>query len=100
VADLTLIETLEQELLGLLKGEHSSLSLTLNDENALNYQSVREWLEYEDDRDDGWVSPEERERAVATNRMWSLQWYPTTPIGFNRLRASTLSSLLAGLKQP
>lgn len=41
-----------------------------------------------------WVSPEEREKALLTGELWTLQWYPETPIGFHRLAASTLDTLL------
>lgn len=44
-----------------------------------------------------WVSPEERQRAIDTNEMWSLQWYPDTPIGFHRLQASTWEAIEARL---
>ena len=41
-----------------------------------------------------WVSVEQRDKAFATNEMWELQWYPNTPIGFNRLFACDLEALL------
>lgn len=86
-------DVLEQKLLALLKGEHSSLTLSFNDGNAPNYMTVAQWLEDHDEQHE-WVSPEEREKAVATNRMWALHWYPDTPIGFFCCAASSLSVLL------
>lgn len=43
---------------------------------------------------DGWLSDEQREKAIASNNVWSLQWYPDTPVGFYRLVASDLEILL------
>lgn len=49
--------------------------------------------------DDHWVSPEERAKAIATNELWTLQWYPDTPIGFNLLAASSLDALRSAVLQ-
>lgn len=99
------VERVETLLRELLKGEHSSLTIGFNDLHACNYQTARQWSEemgdmdgsqtYNDLRD--WVSPEEREKALATNSVWSLHWYPNTPIGFNELLASSFSALITGL---
>jgi hypothetical protein len=57
-----------------------------------NYETLEEWS-----RDDvaEWVSDDERERAIATDSVWAIQWYPRTPIGFCCVAASTLSAALA-----
>lgn len=84
---------LEKRLRGLLKGEHSSLYLTFNSENGPSYQSVADVAD--DDRfllD--WVSAEERAAAIQSNSIWTLQWYPDTPIGSYSVSASTLEALL------
>lgn len=36
----------------------------------------------------------EIERAIATDSVWSIQWYPDTPVGFCRVCAATLSRAL------
>lgn len=41
-----------------------------------------------------WISPEEKANALRSGEVWTLQWYPHTPIGFNKLAASTLEALL------
>lgn len=41
-----------------------------------------------------WPSDEEKQRAIDTNELWTLQWYPKTPIGFNAVAAATLEALL------
>jgi hypothetical protein len=62
--------------------------------NRSYYQSVGEWLAYQQTEPD-WPSADERQRAINTNEMWILQWYPDTPIGFNRVAAATLDACLA-----
>lgn len=40
--------------------------------------------------------PDETEiqKAIATGEVWTIQWYPETPIGFCRVCAATLSRAL------
>jgi hypothetical protein len=97
-----LVESAEAKLLGLLKGEFSSLTIGFNDDCACNYTSVAQWVD-EDNLQDGaelWVSPEERVRAIENNSMWTLQWYPQTPVGFHKSAASSLGALLDSLPSP
>ena len=41
------------------------------------------------------ASDEARARAIATDELWTMQWYPDTPIGFHFIAAPTLEELLA-----
>lgn len=41
-----------------------------------------------------WVSEEQRLKAIAENSVWSLQWYPDTPVGFYKVLACDLDVLL------
>jgi hypothetical protein len=41
-----------------------------------------------------WPSEEAKERAVATNEIWTLRWYPYTPVGQLYIAAPTLEELL------
>lgn len=36
----------------------------------------------------------ELEKCIATNELWTLHWYPDTPVGFCLIHASTLEALL------
>ncbi len=45
--------------------------------------------------DDDWVSPEQKAKALETNEMWTLHWYPRTTVGFSVLHAADLDALLA-----
>lgn len=57
------------------------------------YQSLEEWL---NDQADfySWESDSARERALATDEIWTCQWYPDTPIGFYALAAPTFDELI------
>jgi hypothetical protein len=79
----------------LLRGEHTCFHLTFNDEHAVNYMTAADYFEGSPDWDYGWISPEEREKAIANNSVWTLQWYPDTPVGFLLMRASTAAAVLA-----
>lgn len=41
-----------------------------------------------------WISQEQKDKAIATQDFWELHWYPDTPVGFYRLWAADLDSLL------
>lgn len=92
----TMIEELEKALRANLKGEFTSLTVSFNDDHAANYCTAKTYAERYGayDEHDDWVSPEERERALDQNSVWTLHWYPDTPVGFCRLRASTLSAVV------
>ena len=74
----------------------ASLILTHNDHKSY-YKTVAQAVEENDHgyRDDNWVSPEQKQKAIDTNKCWMLQWYPDTPRGFYILSAADLDVLLA-----
>lgn len=92
---------LEGILRGLLTGEYSSLTISYNDEHAFNYMDAREFYGSGEEtgrkNDDGWISLDERERALAENSVWTCQWFPRTPVVSCILRASSLPALLEWL---
>lgn len=57
------------------------------------YQSVADYI---DDYPDlyNWPSEDEKRAAIESNELWTLQWYPETPIGFYAVAAATLETLL------
>lgn len=79
-----------------LKGEHASVYLTLND-HTVNYKTVAQHLEDRDNYD--WVSEDSKQRAIETNRLWVLHWYPRTPISFYCIAAATLGEIVAYLEK-
>lgn len=42
-----------------------------------------------------WESEEAKQRAIASDEVWELQWYPNTPISFCGVAAPTLEECLA-----
>lgn len=74
--------------------EHKcGLHLTHNEHRDV-YETVEEYYDADD-----FVSSEEWHEAVAKDSVWVLHWYPNTPIGFNRIAASTLEAIEAKVKE-
>jgi hypothetical protein len=48
---------------------------------------------------DRFVSMEEWDKAVREDSVWTLQWYPDTPIGFYLIAASSLEAIQQALKE-
>lgn len=59
------------------------------------YQPLEEFIEEMDGLRDDFKEPEQLSRALATNELWVLQWYPDTPTSFYRVAAPTLEEVLA-----
>lgn len=91
---MTELETL---LKSLVKGEYSSISLTWNEDFSFNYETADTWYNSDSDLQD-WVSYDEKVKAITENSVWSLQWYPDTPIGSCIIRASSLEAIIQYLK--
>lgn len=73
----------------------ASLHLTHNQHKAY-YRTVAELIEeggFGCEAEE-WVSEEQKQKAIATNDFWTLQWYPDTPVGFCVLSAADLDALL------
>lgn len=99
------LEALERDLRGLLNGEHSFLSIGFNDGHAPNYATAQKWHDECGFYGGGhgadvseFVSEDERAEALRTNSVWSIQWYPETPVGFCDLKASSLPALFAAIR--
>ncbi len=75
-----------------------SLTLTHNDHKDM-YETAEQWLAEQILLDGepfyAWKSEEARARAILTDEVWTLQWYPNTPIGFISIAAPTLDELEA-----
>jgi hypothetical protein len=56
------------------------------------YESVEEHLSAF--MDWGFENEEERAECIRTDELWTLQWYPNTPVGFYAIAAPTLEKLL------
>ena len=96
---MTEMSDLEQKLRSLLRGPYSSLTVGFNDDHACNYTTAQgfhdEWGHYGGGADEDrvrWASEAERAKALAENSVWTIQWYPDTPVGFICVGASTLAA--------
>ena len=74
--------------------------LTLEHNDCRNvYMTVRKMIEeWQDTTMEDlyqWESDEHKQRAIDTNEIWTLQWYPDNPVGFFAIAAPTLDELLA-----
>lgn len=89
------MKDLEQQLRSKLRGEFSSLAIEFNN-HACNYCSVAEAVGERDLYDFGtWASEDEKQKAIATDSVWSIHWYPLTPVGFRCILASSLEVAMA-----
>jgi hypothetical protein len=64
-----------------------SLHLSHNEHKDV-YETIEQFYDPED-----FVSEDEWAKALRENSVWTLHWYPNTPIGFNRICASSLDAI-------
>lgn len=88
------IDDIEAKLKSLLRGKHSSLHLDFNDHHADYIEAKDLGKQFLERTHTSWVSPEERDRAMATDSVWTLHWYPDTQVGFYSVSASSLKAVL------
>lgn len=69
------------------------LFLTHN-EHRDYYEKLEQFIVDQDLVDD-FESPESMQKSIDTDECWVLQWYPNTPVGFNRVAGPTLEGVLA-----
>lgn len=84
------------ELASIFPRHRCSLTLTHNQPHDY-YESVADYIAGHEGRGSApdWPSDEAKARAIATNEIWELQWYPNTPISSFIIAAPTLAELLA-----
>ena len=63
-----------------------------------SHKDVYETVEQHYNPDD-FVSPQEWDKAVREDSVWTLQWYPATPVGFHLIAASSLEAIQQALKE-
>ena len=69
------------------------ISLTIVHNEYKNwYYTIEQGIQEIDENN--WVSLEERDKALQTENIWNIQWYPDTPIGSYVYYASSLEVLL------
>jgi hypothetical protein len=78
------------EFLTLIPGHKCSLTISHN-QHRNYYESATEYIFR---FPDGWKDEKSKQRAIDTDEIWELQWYPDTPVGFRRVYAPSLAELL------
>lgn len=76
-----------------LPKQECSLYLTHND-HKIACQTVEDHYDPAD-----FVSDEEYIKAIATDNVWELHWYPVSPVGFHCIAASSLEAIQTALKE-
>ncbi len=76
--------------------EHIGMFIEHN-EHKMYYDPIEKAVN--DIDDSKWVSPEEKQKALETNEIWSIQWFPKTPIGSYTFYASTLEALFKFIEE-
>lgn len=87
--------TTPQSIDNMLPAHEASLHITHNQHKDY-YEPIETYIQTREigkDNDD-WVTPTSKQRAIETDSLWELQWYPNTPVGFNVLYGATLEEIL------
>lgn len=79
------------DLLAAFPAHKAGMTLEHNDhknvyEKASDWIADNEWCE--------WESESAKQQAIETDEIWTLRWYPETPVGFCAVAAPTLPDLL------
>jgi hypothetical protein len=93
------VAELEAGLEASLPEHKAELSITHN-EHRCSYESAADFLDACAIDADELARPDEIERMIESDSIWCLQWYPHTPLGFNRRYAATLGALLENKEAP
>jgi hypothetical protein len=70
-----------------------------HNEHKTCYQSAKDWVEEEQDNYD-WESDEAKQRAIETDSIWTLIWFPETPTKSFGIAAPTFEELLRFANAP
>jgi len=91
------LKEIVHKMLNILPEHACGLILEHNPQHR-NDWTVKEHMEiYKEVADLGmedFASPEQYQKAIDSNELWKLQWYPNTPIGFNDIYAADFEMLL------
>ena len=89
------MQDLEAKLMSLMKGEFSSLKIEYNDGCGYYRKAADEIAENpEYYSDDSFVSLEDKQKCIDENSLWTIHWYPNTPVGFCHMHGSSLALIL------
>jgi len=95
VQEMMEVETFLTNMIHDAKG--GSLTIHFNDHKSV-YRTARQTVLDGSIAADDFISEEEFVKAMNTDTIWNIHWYPSTPVGFYSIYASSLSALLTYLK--
>ena len=78
------------DLLAKFPSHKAGLSLEHN-QHKNYYDKAEAWIADNDWCD--WENEAAKQKAIDTDEIWTLQWYPETPVGFCAIAAPTLADL-------
>ena len=84
-----IFDQIEEALLAILPQHKASLTIAHNEHKSVYMTPIQEV-----GHDDFWVSEQEAYKAEELDELWTIQWYPETPIGSHKIAASSLAALL------
>lgn len=84
--------SIEDKINKITDGYPNYLSIDFNEHWSL-YQPIEAYLA-ENSGDDDFISADDKKRIIDTNHCWQVIYYPRTPVGFQRIYASSLDAAL------
>lgn len=83
----------------LMRIPHKGGLIVTIDDHVSSYMTVADYVaEYaamQSHEYDYWVSDEQRDKAIAEDRLVEVQWYPDTPVGFYRAAGADIEVVVA-----
>lgn len=73
---------------------HKGALFLTHNEHKNEYATVGQWLNEQGDELADFPDESERQKAIVTDELWMLQWYPDTPVGFKRVCAASFDRLM------
>lgn len=67
--------------------------------HATNYETVGDWLAWNNSHKLADISEDDQREILETGEIWTVQWYPDTPVGFCCVAAATLERALELAKE-
>lgn len=78
--------------------KHDAEMIITHNAHKSDYQTVQEWLGGYGG-EGFWISQDEMARAIETDSVWEIHWYPRTPVSFHCVRASTFEAALKAAQE-
>lgn len=87
-------ERWESDIETMLPEHEASLHIQHNAHKG-NYETIEAYTDWCKVHDEDWATPTSKQRAIATDSLWEIQWYPNSPVGFNVIYGATLQEVIS-----